>query len=187
MKNLMKNFAVFVFLTFAVSGFVACTNSASTQSGKSASSDFPPAPSAVMQAEIKDIDGNAFKLEDKKGKIVLINLWATWCGPCRAEMPELVALQDKYRDKNFEILGLDVQTDETPEEIKDFAKKMKLNYQLGYAEASLMNDLLKISKTGGIPQSFLIDGDGRLRGAFFGVNAKVMSDLKETVAKVVGE
>ena len=182
MKNIIKHIAVFVFLTFAGSAFVACTDT-----GESAvkTNDYPPAPAAVMQADIKDVDGKTFKLEDKKGKTILVNLWATWCGPCRSEMPELVALQDKYRAQNFEIIGLDAD-DETPEQVKTFAQSMKLNYQLGYAAPRLMNDFLKVSKSGGIPQSFLIDGDGRLRGVFFGVNQKVISDLKDSIAKVVG-
>lgn len=188
MKNLMKNVAVFAFLIFAASNFVGCSKSASSQSGAAKDETaYPPAPTAIMQAEIKDIDGKTFKLEDKRGKTVLVNLWATWCGPCRSEMPELVALQEKYRDRNFEIVGLDSDTEETPEQIKSFAQTMKLNYRLGYAEPKLMNDFLKISKSGGIPQSFLIDGEGRLRGTFFGVNSKVMNDLKETIGKVVGE
>lgn len=191
MKNIIKNVAVFVLLTFALSAFVACTSSsAGSQSGESAAAKdntFPTAPAAVMQAEIKDVDGKTFKLEDKKGKTVLVNLWATWCGPCRSEMPELVALQDKYRDKNFEIIGLDSDTEETPEQVKNFAQTMKLNYTLGYAEPRLMNDLLKVSKQGGIPQSFLIDRDGKLRGTFMGVNSKILGDLKALIDKVVNE
>jgi len=193
MKDLMKNIAVFIFLTFAVSSFVACTNSASSQkdsadnanSAASKSSEFPPAP--AMQAEIKDIDGNSFKLEDKKGKVILVNLWAIYCAPCREEMPEFVALQDKFRDKNFEIVGLDTDESDTPEAIKAFAQKMKLNYQLGYADEKIMNDFLKISKFGGIPQSYLIDREGKLRGVFLGGGAANVGKIKDSVEKVVNE
>lgn len=205
MNNLFKNAAVFVVLSIALSGFSACsgtnpqnekglpdnsTDAAaaanSAAAGSAAKNEYPPAPTAVMQTEIKDVDGNAFKLDDKKGKVVLVNLWATWCGPCRAEMPELVALQDKYRDKNFEIIGLDTD-EETPEEIKTFAQSMKLNYQLGYADAKLMREFLKISKFEGIPQSFLIDRDGRLRNVFVGGGSKIVNQLKEAVEKTVTE
>ena len=148
--------------------------------------DFPLAPVAVSQAEIKTIDGGTFKIEDKKGKVVLLNLWATWCGPCRAEMPELIELQDKYRDKNFEIIGLN-SDDETTEQIKDFAEKMKLNYTIAWADPKLMNELLKISKFNGIPQSYMIDRDGKLRGVFTGGGPKVIGQLKETADKVINE
>ena len=115
MKNLSKNIAVFIALSIALSSFIACTNTASsskngaTANANSASvknNDFLPAPSGILKGVIKDVDGNTFKLEDKKGKVLLVNLWATWCQPCRAEMPEFVALQDKYKDRDFEIIGL---------------------------------------------------------------------------------
>ena len=170
MKRLVKNITVYIFLCVAVSGFVACTSSTVSQNGAagnngsavSKSNDYPPAPAAVMQAAIEDIDGNSFKLEDKKGAVLLVNLWAIYCPPCRQEMPDLVALQDKYRDKNFEIVGLDTDESDTPEAVKAFAQKMKLNYQLAYADEKMMNDFLKVSKFGGIPQSFLIDREGKL-------------------------
>ena len=194
MKYLFKNIAVFITLSVLLSAFVACSKTTSspdatadaTNSAAAKNSDFPPAPSSVMQAEIKDVDGNTFKLEDKKGKVVLVNLWATWCGPCRAEMPDLIALQDKYREQNFEIIGLD-SDDESPEEIKSFAKKMNLNYQLGYADGKLMNDFLKISKFGGIPQSYLIDREGRLRGVFVGGGTTNVDKIKAEVEKVVAQ
>lgn len=197
MRNLLKSIAVFAVLSVALSGFTSCTsttssskdtteNAANTNSAGTKGSEYPPAPSGIMQAEIKDIDGNAFKLEDKKGKVVLVNLWATWCGPCRAEMPELVAMQDKYKDKGFEIIGLDTD-EETPEEIKTFAQTMKLNYQLGFADPKLMSDFLKVSKFQGIPQSFLIDREGKLRNVFVGGGGKIVNQMKEAVEKTVGE
>ncbi len=201
MKNIFKNAVLFIGLSIALSSFLACTKTATTEkqqvdttapsaSEKNASeaknNDFPPAPAAVSQAEIKTLDGGTFKIEDKKGKVVLLNLWATWCGPCRAEMPELIELQDKYRDKDFEIVGLD-SDDESAEEIKDFADKMKLNYTIAWADSKLMNELLKISKFSGIPQSYLIDREGKLRGVFTGGGPKVLGQLKETTEKVVNE
>lgn len=149
-------------------------------------SEYPPIPSAVAQSEIKKIDDSTLKLEDKKGKVVLVNLWATWCGPCRGEMPHLTEMQEKYRDQGFEIIGLDVDA-EPVEEIKDFAEEMKLNYQLGWAERELVGEFYRISKFDGIPQSFLIDRKGNLRGVFLGGGKKVIETMKETVEKVVNE
>ena len=200
MKNIYKNAVLLIGLSIALSSFAGCTRTATTEPGQTnpnssspeksstaaKNSDFPLAPVAVSQAEIKTIDGGTFKIEDKKGKVVLLNLWATWCGPCRAEMPELIELQDKYRDKNFEIIGLN-SDDETTEQIKDFAEKMKLNYTIAWADPKLMNELLKISKFNGIPQSYMIDRDGKLRGVFTGGGPKVIGQLKETADKVINE
>lgn len=200
MKNIIKSAILFVGLSIVLSSFLACTKTATKENGQTdqtpsstekdqtaaKNNDYPPAPAAVSGAEIKTIDGNSFKVEDKKGKVILLNLWATWCGPCRAEMPELIELQNKYKDKNFEIVGLN-SDDETPEQIKDFAAKMNLNYTLGWADTKLMGELLRISKFNGIPQSYMIDRDGKLRGVFTGGGPKVIAQLKETADKVINE
>jgi thiol-disulfide isomerase/thioredoxin len=195
MKILLKNITVFIVLAFASSSLISCTKTADSSSGSTANAnsatakniDSPPMSAAIMKAEIKAIDGDNFKLEDKKGKVILVNLWAIYCQPCIAEMPELVALQDKYRGNNFEIIGLDSNDEETPDDIREFAKKMKLNYQLGYADARMMNDFLKVTKFGGIPQSYLIDREGRLRNVFVGGGTKNVNLIKESVEKVVNE
>lgn len=205
MKNLFKNAAVFVVLSIALSGFSACSNSntqkdtaenttsaadsvsvTNSAANSAAKNDYPPAPAGIMQAEIKDLDGNTFKLEDKKGKVLLVNMWATWCGPCRAEMPELVAMQNKYKDSGFEVIGLDTD-EESPEEIKSFARTMKLNYQLGYADDKLFGEFLKVTRMQGIPQSLLINREGKLTGMFLGGGGKVVNQMKETVEKVVNQ
>lgn len=194
MKSLVKNIAVFIFLTFAVSGFIACTKSTGAVDNSTAaakSNNFPPVSSSIMQTEIKELDGKTFKLEDKRGKVVLVNLWAIWCGPCVAEMPALDALQEKYKDKDFEVVGLNAGDEDGEEEpaenIKSFAEKKPINYHLAYADPKLMNDFMKISKQGGIPQSFLIDREGKLRGVFFGGGQRIINEVKETIDKVLSE
>lgn len=180
-------------MSIAFSGLTACTNTATTENGSTETSkatqnsNYPPAPAAIMQADIKDLDGNSFKLEDKKGKVVLVDLWATWCGPCVEAMPDLIELQDKYRDKNFEVIGLDTDEEETPDYIKAFARKKNLNYQLGYADAKMMSEFIKVTRLQGIPQSILINRDGRMVGIFPGGGKRVMAQIKETVEKTVNE
>lgn len=158
----------------------------SNETVKKPNSDYPPIPVALAETEIRKLDDSTFKLADKKGNVVLLNLWATWCGPCRGEMPHLVEMEEKYKPKNFEIIGLNTD-DESVEDINRFAGEMKLNYQLAYADAEMMKEFLNISKFQGIPQSFLIDRDGRLRGVFLGGGPKVIGTMKETVEKVVNE
>ncbi|MBA2619880.1 MAG: TlpA family protein disulfide reductase [Acidobacteria bacterium] len=204
MKYLLKNISVFVVFSFLLSGFVACskttsspqtatsenTNSTATKN-ESGGSKFPPAPNELMQSQIKDVDGNVFKLEDKKGKVILVNLWGIWCAPCVKEMPELVALQEKYKGKDFEIIGLNVGDEdlqpESAENIKSFAEKKNLNYTLGYADTTFFGNMVKVTKMGGVLQSILIDREGRLNGVFTGVNARVISQLKDSVEKAVNQ
>lgn len=139
-----------------------------------------------MQTDIKALDGTTYRVEDRKGQVVLLNLWATWCGPCRAEMPELVELQNKYNDKNFKILGLNTD-DESPEAVKAFAAKMKLNYEIGWIDQKMSRELFRFAQFSAIPQSFLIDREGRIRGVFVGGGADVIGKVKTTVEKVVNE
>ena len=202
MREFFRYSVLFVLLSFIFSGLYGCTGSNSTQNpssdnGSTASnpgdksvpkkpSDYPPVASAVANADIKNLDGTTFKVADKKGKVLLLNLWATWCGPCRSEMPELVKMQDEHRANGFEIIGLDTD-DEDLDSINKFAEKMNLNYTLTWAGTDLQNELLKISKFDGIPQSFLIDRDGNLRGVFRGANPSDVKKMEELVAKVVNE
>ncbi len=101
-------------------------------------------------------------------------------------MPELIAMQEKYKDQNFEIIGLNTD-DETPEEVKAFVETMKLNYTIAWTDDKLMSEFLKLSKFNGIPQTFVIDREGHLRGVFVGGGPKVINQLKELVEKTVNE
>jgi len=204
MKNLFVNSILFFALCIAFSVFTACSNTVSTQKGpidenappsdttiESKKSNYPLAPVGIMQGEIKDLEGNTFKFEDKKGKVILINLWAIWCGPCIGEMPHLVEMQEKYKDKDFEIVGLNVGDQdgqvEPTDNIKAFAEKMNLNYQLGYADNKFVSDFFKISRRDGIPQSLIINREGELTGVFTGGGRGVINKMKETVDKIVNE
>lgn len=198
MKVLFTNLALFVVLSIVFSNLSGCggtassegdpkaSNSTSTKSGDApVKSDFPPIAAAVANSDLKNLDGTTFKVADKKGKVVLLNMWATWCGPCRAEMPALVRMQDEHRD-SLEIIGLNTD-DETVADINEFAADLKLNYTLVWADTAMQAALLKISNFGGIPQSFLIDRDGNLRGVFRGANPADIKKMEELVSKVVNE
>ena len=197
MKETFKLIFTFVVICFAISLWSGCSRN-STEEGNgiaaepanetrsSRSSEYPPLPSVIAQADLKNLDGSTFKITDKKGKVLLLNMWATWCGPCRGEMPTLVALQDKHRDKGFEILGLDTD-DEKVEDINRFAEDMKLNYPLVWADSETQNALVNISKFGGIPQSFLVDREGHLRGVFKGGGKPEVQKLSNLVDIVVNE
>ncbi len=204
MKKLIWNFTIFIAFVFAFSGLTGCPsgelktasneNAGSTSNTaepqKKSDSVYPPAPAAIAQAEVKMLDGTTFKLDDQKGKVILFNLWATWCGPCRAEMPHLVEMQEKYRDKDFEIIGLNVGSEgvpETEEQITAFAKDMKLNYKLGWADNKLNNEFMRIAQIPGIPISVLINREGRMTGIFAGGGPNVIGKMKQTVEKTVNE
>lgn len=203
MKKILKTFSLFIALSIAFSALTACSTASSNRQtqgvekaggGESGAetktdgkpSDYPPAPDSVMKSEVKNINGTAFKLEDLKGKVLLLNMWATWCGPCREEMPHLVAMEDEFKSKDFKVVGLNIDQEST-DLIVPFAEKLKLNYDLAWADEDLYKGLLKISKFDAIPQSFLIDRGGHLRGVFLGGSKKVVQEMRATVEKVVNE
>lgn len=198
MKNYLHKIFVFSLLTVLVSSLAGCSspptgNSPSVNSVASNSepqkknSEFPPIAEKVAQAQMKNLDGTTSKVADMKGKVLLLNMWATWCGPCRGEMPALVKMQDEHREKGFEIIGLNTDDGDTKEMIDKFAAEMKLNYKLVWAPTEMQAALLKISNFGGIPQSFIVDRDGKLRGVFRGGGANEIKKMEELVAQIVNE
>ncbi len=125
----------------------------------------------------KDLDGKQVELASFKGKVVLLNFWATWCGPCKAEIPGFVELQEKYRDQ-LTIIGYSV--DDTPELAKKYAAQYKMNYPilLGEGREELQDAYGPIW---GIPASFLISKDGRVCRKHMGIAPKAVFE-KEIVA-----
>jgi thiol-disulfide isomerase/thioredoxin len=129
--------------------------------------------------KLKDMDGKEVELSSFKdqGKVVLLNFWATWCGPCKAEIPGFVELQDKYRDK-LTIIGYSV--DDTPELAKKYAAQYKMNYPilLGEGREDVQDAYGPIW---GIPASFIISKDGKVCRKHMGIAPKAVFE-KEVVA-----
>ncbi len=108
-----------------------------------------------------DADGKPKKLSDWQGKTVLVNLWATWCVPCRKEMPALDRLQSRLKGPNFEVVAINIDTRD-PEKPKNFLKDAQLA-DLGYfndQKAKVFQDLKSIGRALGMPTSILVDGKG---------------------------
>jgi thiol-disulfide isomerase/thioredoxin len=114
-------------------------------------------PDPAPDFKLSGLDGKPVTLADSHGKVILLNFWATWCGPCRAEIPDLVELQTKYKDR-LQILGL-VVDDDDQDAIKEFSQTFGINYPVALAT----NDIRK--QYGGIvalPTSFVLDAEGRI-------------------------
>ena len=124
---------------------------------------YPQAP----DFSLKDIKGNAVSLSDHKGKVVIIDFWATWCGPCRMGIPDFVALQSEY-DEDLVILGVSVDQGDLSV-VPSFAKEYKINYPVLYATMEVVQSYGGIS---GIPTSFIIDRDGKVRNRVVGYRPK---------------
>jgi len=129
--------------------------------GEVAALTMATSPLRLPDLAFEDADGKPRKLSEWRGKIVLVNLWATWCVPCRKEMPALDGLQTKLGGKDFEVVAINVDTRD-PEKPKNFLKEANLT-KLAYftdTKAKVFQDLKNIGKALGMPTSVLIDGQG---------------------------
>ena len=136
------------------------------------------AKTANFDFTMKDVDGNNVSLSIYKGKVVLLNFWATWCGPCKAEIPGFVKLQEKYRDQGLVIVGYSV--DDTAEKAKAYAAQYKMNYPilLGEGKEDLQDAYGPIW---GLPSSFIISKDGKVCRKHIGIAPEAVFE-KEVVA-----
>ncbi len=106
------------------------------------------------------LSGDSVRTTDLKGKVVLLNVWATWCAPCREEIPYLQSLYTKHRDQGFEIVGVSVDTRGQEENIKGFAKDFGMTYPIWLDPDERIQSLYLAL---GVPASYLIDREGILR------------------------
>jgi thiol-disulfide isomerase/thioredoxin len=118
-------------------------------------------PLRLPDLAFEDAEGKPKKLSDWRGRTVLVNLWATWCLPCRKEMPALESLQTRLGGANFEVVAVNIDTRD-PEKPKNFLKEANLT-RLGYftdQKAKVFQDLKAIDRALGMPTSVLVDGEG---------------------------
>ncbi|HKO99471.1 MAG TPA: redoxin family protein [Pyrinomonadaceae bacterium] len=144
-------------------------------------------PASVTDAELKAVSGAPIKLSKYAGKVLLVNLWATWCGPCRLEIPELIKFHNEYRAQGLEVVGLSTENqEESAEKVKRFVQDFNVNYRVGWATADVAITLM--AGTDSIPQSFLIGRDGRVVKRFVGFNRQTTPpQLKEAIESALSE
>ena len=139
-------------------------------------------PPDVLNQEIQAVDGKAFRLADFDDKIVVIDIWATWCGPCRQQIPHLVEMNSEYKGKGVEIIGLTTENPTTDTElVRDFAKEFKINYRLGWATAALARPIMRGSNS--IPQTLIIAPGGRVLNRFRGFSPSLAGMIRSAVDK----
>ena len=145
----------------------------------------PPAKRAVMPAlTLRQLDGESWSSTERRGEVMLVNFWATWCPPCRQETPDLVALQKRYGSRGFTVVGISMDTN-ADEVVPDFVRKFKVNYPtLVPAPGSALADAID-----SLPTSFLVDRNGRVANSFIGqisteeLAGQIEALLSETAAK----
>jgi peroxiredoxin len=129
----------------------------------------PKAKPANLDFVLKDMDGRDVNLASLKGQVVLLNFWATWCGPCKVEIPIFVELQEQYRSQGVTFVGLSV--DDTADKLRPFATQYKVNYPLlvGVGRDDVQD---AFGPMWGIPVTFLISRDGKICKRQTGIASK---------------
>src|SRR6266404_9774924 len=135
---------------------VTCGASARTPQGGNVIR-FVRSPDAAPEFKLDALDGKPLSLATARGKVVLLNFWATWCGPCRAEIPDLIALQQKYKDQ-LQIIGLTVDDDDEST-IKQVVADERINYPVAMASPEVR---LQYGGISALPTSFVLDAEGRV-------------------------
>ena len=105
-----------------------------------------------------NLDGTPFDLATKRNSVVLVNIWATWCGPCRYEIPELQAIHDRFKPRGFEVIGVSVD-EGAPETVRAFAAERKMTYPIVLDPRGSLADTLQ---TGLLPTTVLVDRNGKI-------------------------
>lgn len=156
---------------------VACAKSdAPVASGKIEVGEVAPAYAATTMA------GDSVSIAALRGKVVLLNVWATWCGPCRKEIPELRALHTTYKDRGLELIGVSVDTEGTDETIEEFLKEFKMDYPIWRDPNEAVSATFRMA---GVPATFLIDRRGVIRWKAIGAVEPGDSTLTAAIEKAI--
>ncbi|MDA8431869.1 MAG: TlpA disulfide reductase family protein [Nitrospiraceae bacterium] len=173
----MNKIAMIFCLLFLVAG-AACQQSQTETGPQLPARTQTAAPNFVLH----DVQGKEVTLSGLRGKVVLLEFWATWCPPCRATIPELIAIQEKYASKGLIVLGVSLDEGENvPGKLASFARENKINYQLliGNEETERAYNVTSI------PMTFLIDRQGNVITSYLGYVDDLAAAVSQKLEKAI--
>ncbi len=144
--------------------------------GTAARAENPP-PQLFPDLEMAGADGGSIRLSQLKGNVILLNVWATWCGPCRLELPVVQRMYDKYSDRNFVVLAVNVDADRN--RIDPFMKRNNISLPVYYASPEDAGQMT----AAGIPSTFIIGPDRTLLDYMVGYSAQAEERWKQVIEK----
>lgn len=158
----MKSIFVYILLTVSLFSFAVFANN-----------------KVAPNFDLTDLNGKQVKLSDYKGKVVFLNFWATWCPPCKKEIPDFIELQKKYSNQGFTFIGIALDDYQS---VVRFVKDNKINYPVVIGDEALVKQYGNIR---GIPTSFLVGKDGKIAQRYEGFRTKEVfeKDIKFQILK----
>jgi peroxiredoxin len=160
----------------AAAALIACSSPVSDRAHVRAESERKLAPDFTL----KDADGKTVRLSDYRGKVVLLNFWATWCGPCKIEIPWFVEFERAHKSQGFAVIGVSMDDDGWTT-VKPFVSDLRINYRILLGDDKVAQ---LYGGVGALPTSFLIDRSGRIAATYVGLESKSRyeNDLEQVVA-----
>jgi thiol-disulfide isomerase/thioredoxin len=197
-----RRFVLTVLLSTCLLALIACTNSNNTTPVDSAKTDTPrgaqpprtslpmppvsaahgPSGAPTTNASAQSwtmLDGRRARATEYKGKVLVLDFWATYCPPCREEVPHLIALQKRYGAQGLNVVGLNVGGADDRPKVPGFVQELKISYPLGYPDDELAAAVF--ADTDAIPQTYVFDRNGRLVKRFVGYDGAAASALETAV------
>lgn len=176
----------FIFLIIVLSGFTVfgCTEKPTSDDGNLLNQSKELQQQVDQKApefELKTLEGNIVKLSDYKGKVVLLDFWATWCGPCRKGIPDLIELQDQF-EKDLVIIGISLDQANTINQLQPFINNYKIDYPVVLGDNKVVKDYGNITA---IPTSFIINQNGEIVNKFIGLmpKSKLVEEINSLLKK----
>jgi thiol-disulfide isomerase/thioredoxin len=170
-RSFWKCFSIVCLSVFCVFLFSHCA-----KEGKS------PAGSSSPDFTLKTLEGREITLSGLKGKVILLDFWATWCAPCRESIPHLVQLHQTYQEKGFQVIGMNMDKGDI-ETVRRFVKSMDIPYPITVTP----DDVSRSYGVTGLPTAVLIDKTGRIRQKILGFSSQISKQMTATVAALISE
>jgi peroxiredoxin len=183
-RKILFLLTVIVLGTLVLAGCTSKTSAPNSSNTSSSSTSGNTTRELAPDFSWKDTNGNVIKLSVLKGKVVLIDFWATWCGPCKMTIPHVEALYETYRDKNVIVLGISVDDPSTAANIPSFIEQNGMKYLVVSDSNGTVSSLYGVSS---IPRFFIIDKNGRVAKTITGYDTKMEKIISDEIDKLLQE
>jgi thiol-disulfide isomerase/thioredoxin len=142
------------------------------------------APSSVAAPDfaLRTLNGQEIRLSDLRGRVVLLDFWATWCAPCREAIPHLISLQKNYREKGLEVIGMNVDKGDV-ETVRRFVTSMDIPYPI----ALTSEEVSRKYGVSALPTTILIDKEGKIRQKFLGFTSEISKQITSVIVELTQE